>query len=218
MNLGQRSRELRDIYRRSIKPTGEPLYTNTWIPEPQLRSYGMPKGNYVEDLDDTNTSGDFSGWFIYDTWAHLPDPEWNWNPDEIFSHLRLFKRIGNIEIWHGTLHYPDARAQSLYNRVMEFIYRDGKQDWPRVAKRLAEVNAQLPYHVGAGVELGNAQLRMGERDAARKTYERLLVAADSQLDPLTRSRIATADRGARGSTATNRGTAAQSLAGVTRLE
>ena len=189
MNLGQRSRELRDEYRRSIKPTGEPLYINTWIPQPQLRSYGMPNGNYAQDLDDTNTSGDYAGWFIFDAWAHLPDPRWNWNPDEIFSHMRLAKRLGNVEVWHGTLHYPDARAQSVYNRVMEFIYRDGKQDWPRVAARLAEVNAQLPYHVGAGVELGNALLRMGERDAARQAYQRLLVTADSQLDPLTRAAL-----------------------------
>ncbi|MEO6155731.1 MAG: hypothetical protein ABIP16_08390, partial [Thermomonas sp.] len=101
----------------------------------------------------------------------------------------LVKRMGNVEVWHGTLHLPDSRARSVYNRVMEFIYRDGKQDWPLVAARLTEVNVQLPYHVGAGVELANARLRMGDRDAALKTYQRLLVTADSQLDPLTRAAL-----------------------------
>jgi hypothetical protein len=189
MHLGQRSIELRDFYRRVIKPSGEALYIDTWTPESQLRSYGMPKGNYVEDLNDTNISGDYAGWFVYETWAHLPEPQRQWNPDEVFRHLRLAKRIGNVEIWHGTQHFPDARARSVYNRVIEFIYRDGKQDWPLVAAKLAEVNARLPYHVGAGVELGNALLRMGKRDAALQTYQRLLVAADSQLDPLTRATL-----------------------------
>ncbi len=189
MHLGQRSLELRDVYRSTIKPSGEPLYVDIWTLDAQLRSYRMPKGNYVDDLDDTNKSGDYSGWFVYETWAHLPEPQRQWNPEEVFRHLRLVKRIGNVEICHGTQHFPDARARSLYNRVMEFIYRDGKQDWPRVAARLTEVNAQLPYHVGAGVELGNALLRMGQRDAARHTYERLLVAGDSQLDPLSRATL-----------------------------
>lgn len=189
MDLGQRSVEVRDFYRRMIKPSGEPIYINIWIPEPQLRSYGMPKGIYVQDIDDSNTTGDYAGWFVYSTWAHIPDPQQQWDPEEVFRGQRLVQRLGNIEIWHGTQHLPDMRAQSLYNRVKEFVYRDGKQDWPRVAAKLTEVNTQLPWHVGAGVELGNALLRMGERDAARQTYQRLLVTADSQLDPLSRAAL-----------------------------
>lgn len=189
LSLGQRSVEFRDFYHRVIKPSGEPVYMNTWISESQLLGYGMPKGNYVQDLNDTNTAGDYAGWFVYDSWAHMPDPERQWDPIEVFRGQKLVQRLGTLEIWHGTQHLPRMRASSVYHRVMEFIYRDGKQDWPLVATRLAEVNAQLPYHVGAGVELGNARLRMGDRDGARDTYQRLLVTADSQLDPLTRTTL-----------------------------
>ena len=189
MELGQRSIELRTFYRQRIQPSGEPLYIAMWMPESQLRAYGLPIGNLVADLEDDNVAGDYRGWFVFDSWAHIPRPELKWDPDDIFRNMELAARFGNMEIWRGSQHTPDGRARSMYYRVMEFVYRDGKQDWPLVASRLAEVNAQLPYHVGAGIELGNARLRMGDRVGARNAYAGLLVNAAGQLDPLTRQAL-----------------------------
>jgi hypothetical protein len=47
--------------------------------------------------------------------------------------------------------------------------------------------ALMPQHVGAGVELGNAQLRMGHREAARKAYQGLLDQKVLPVDDLTRA-------------------------------
>src|SRR3546814_9904698 len=57
---------------------------------------------------------------------------------------------------------------------MDYIYKQNGRDWALVASRLEEVVAQLPQEVDAGVELGNAYLRLGRRDAAIGAYQRLL--------------------------------------------
>src|SRR3546814_13899367 len=56
----------------------------------------------------------------------------------------------------------------------DLIYKQNGRDWALVASRLEEVVAQLPQEVDAGVELGNAYLRLGRRDAAIGAYQRLL--------------------------------------------
>src|SRR3546814_13324636 len=57
---------------------------------------------------------------------------------------------------------------------MGYIYKENGSDWALVADRLEEVVAQLPQKVDAGVELGNAYLRLGRRDEAIGAYQRLL--------------------------------------------
>src|SRR3546814_9488862 len=57
---------------------------------------------------------------------------------------------------------------------MGYIYKENGSDWTLVANRLEEVVAQLPQKVDAGVELGNAYLRLGRRDEAIGAYQRLL--------------------------------------------
>src|SRR3546814_9284065 len=57
---------------------------------------------------------------------------------------------------------------------MDHIYKENGSDWTLVANRLEEVVAQLPQKVDAGVELGNAYLRLGRRDEAIGAYQRLL--------------------------------------------
>src|SRR3546814_9240413 len=69
---------------------------------------------------------------------------------------------------------PQTRASSLHFKIMDYIYKENGSDWALVADRLEEVVAQLPQKVDAGVELGNAYLRLGRRDEAIGAYQRLL--------------------------------------------
>src|SRR3546814_13619514 len=69
---------------------------------------------------------------------------------------------------------PQTRASSLHSKVMDHIDKENGSDWTLVANRLEEVVAQLPQKVDAGVELGNAYLRLGRRDEAIGAYQRLL--------------------------------------------
>src|SRR3546814_10142064 len=86
----------------------------------------------------------------------------------------MVARYGHVGIWRGSMQRPQTRASSLHFKVMDYIYKQNGRDWALVASRLEEVVAQLPQEVDAGVELGNAYLRLGRRDAAIGAYQRLL--------------------------------------------
>src|SRR3546814_11058545 len=88
---------------------------------------------------------------------------------------------------------PQTRASSLHFKIMDYIYKENGSDWALVADRLEEVVAQLPQKVDAGVELGNAYLRLGLRDEAIGAYQRLLdqdkVPVEEQIAPQLRAQI-----------------------------
>ena len=82
---------------------------------------------------------------------------------------------------------PLSGASALSSKVNEYLYEQGGDDWALVAARLQEVVAQLPGKADAGVELGNAWLRLGERDKAVSAYQGLL---DQDKVPLAPSLVA----------------------------
>ncbi len=69
---------------------------------------------------------------------------------------------------------PRARAGSMVGKVMDYIYKENGTDWALVAARLEESVAHAPQRIDAGVELGNAYLRLGRREEAITAYRRLL--------------------------------------------
>lgn len=186
VDLGQRFGELETYYRRVIQPSGERVFINMWMPDPHLKAAGMPLGSYALDVHDQNVAGDYAGYFIYATSDRLPHASVGWNPAVAMGHLRPVARFGNLEVWHGTQHMPETRAASLYNRIIEYIYRDGGQDWALVAKRLTEVQPVIPFHLGVAVERGNACLRIGDRACAIDAYRTPLLKPGDSLDPMTR--------------------------------
>jgi hypothetical protein len=181
LDLGQRFHELRAFHDRHIAGSGEPLYVDYWVGEEQMRAAKLVQRDRVESLHDTNTEGRYRGWFVYPMIETLPWPQWDWDPEVVFKDMRMVKRLGFIGIWHGEMARPQTRASSMSNKVMEYIYEERGDDWALVAARLEEVVAQLPGKVDAGVELGNAWLRLGERERALRAYQGLL---DQQKVPV----------------------------------
>jgi hypothetical protein len=78
---------------------------------------------------------------------------------------------------------PRTRASSLSAKVMDYIYKENGADWALVARRLEEVTALMPQTIDAGVELGNAWLRLGDGAHAIAAYRRLLEQTKTPLDP-----------------------------------
>jgi len=56
----------------------------------------------------------------------------------------------------------------MNGKVMNCIYKENGKDWARVAKRLEEVASVWPARIGTAAELGNACLRLGERERAKQ--------------------------------------------------
>jgi tetratricopeptide (TPR) repeat protein len=187
LDLGQRFAEIRAFHDRHIAPGGQPLYSDYWMGEEQVRAAGLAYRRRVESLDDTNVEGRYEGWFIYPMQDTLPWPQWEWDPAEVFAHLELVQRMGHVGIWKGYQVRPRTRASSLYYKVSDYIYKEGGEDWALVARRLEEVAALLPQKVDAGIELGNAYLRLGEGDRAIVAYRRLLEQDQVPVDALVRA-------------------------------
>lgn len=182
LDIGQRFHEIRRFHDARIVPSGLPMYADYWMMEEQVRAAGLRYKRLVEDLDDDNVAGVYEGWFVYPHRTRLPWPQWDWDPREVFREMTLVAELGNVGIWRGRLVRPRARAGSLNQRVMDYIYKENGQDWALVARRLEEVAQVTPANIGTAAELGNAWLRLGQAGPAIRAYRRPLQQREMPLD------------------------------------
>ena len=182
LDIGQRFHEIRAFHDREIAPSGQPMFSDYWLMEPQVRAAGLRYRRLVEDLHDTNVAGVYEGWFLYPHSARLPWPQWDWDPEEVLRDMRMVASLGNVGVWHGRLTRPRARAGSIYGKAMDYIYKEDGKDWALVARRLDEVIAVAPGMVGAATEAGNAHLRLGDGAAAIRAYRRPLEQTQMPVD------------------------------------
>lgn len=199
-DLGQRSLELGDFHRKAIAPTGEKLYSDYWFAEESAKALGMNFARRVTSLEDENVAGEFEGFFYYLVISRLPEPELDWDPDKEFAGLEPVARFGAVEVWRGRQISPRSRAGSLRGKLLEYIYEEKGDDWALVARRLEEVLAVNSYDFSVAIELGNAYLRLGDREAALRAYRQPFSQADRDLlDQMTRAsllqRVASLERG-----------------------
>lgn len=117
-----------------IAPAGKPLYSGYWFGEQQAIAARMNQRHRVQGLDDEIVEGVSEGFFISGMDSNIPEPDWNWDPE----------------------------ATSMYHAVTRYICEEEGTDWQLVVRRLEELAAVLPPHAGAGIEPGNAYLRLGE--------------------------------------------------------
>ncbi|HEU4665727.1 MAG TPA: phospholipid carrier-dependent glycosyltransferase [Dokdonella sp.] len=185
LDLGQRYGEVIDFYRREIAPGGLPLYSGHWVMslmEGQWRGARVDMRRRVESLDDDNVAGLYQGWFVQSVYDEVPRPDRDWNPAQAFEGMQRVARFGYVTIWRGRQANPAARAASMTDKVMNYIYKQDGSDWQRVARCLEQVVALRPQAVDAGVELGNAYLRLGDAAKAARAYRRLLEQDKAPLD------------------------------------
>ena len=188
MGLGQRYPQLLDYYRRVIAPSGLPLYSR-FASDEILRADGVRFRRQVETLDDTNTEGKLTGWFVMNMRTLLPVPQVEWDPKRDLRGLELVARFGNMGVWKGTRNDPKARAGAMEGRVWDYIYKDNGKDWAKVAARLEEVLKVLPMVVPASFELGNAYVRLGKREDAIRAYDSMFVQKQMPIDPLVAKQV-----------------------------
>lgn len=189
VDLGQRYPEIRAFHDRVIKPSAENFYADYWFGEKQAIADRLNYRKRVQDMHDENVAGIFDGYFLVGMSANLPDPDWGWDPEKAFAGTREVARLGYLQVRQGRMTNPMGRAQSVYYRTVEYLYRQEGTDHALVAQRLEEVVKVLPHHAGAGIELGNAYLRLGRRDEARMAYRRLLEQTQSPLEALVRGQL-----------------------------
>lgn len=189
LDLGQRYPEIRAFHDRVIKPAGASLYSEYWFGEKQAIADRLNYRKRVQDLQDTNVAGIYDGYFLVGMTANLPEPDWGWDPVKAFAGTREVARLGYVQVRQGRMTDPMGRAGSLYHRAMEYLYEENGRDDALLAKRLEEVVKVLPPHAGAGIELGNAYLRLGRPADARVAYRRLLDQQQAPMEALVRAQV-----------------------------
>lgn len=190
LDLGQRAFEIKRFSDSVIVPTGLPTYSSYWFGEEQAKAIGLTTTRKVTSLADTNRAGRYTGFFIYPRSDLRPEPRYDWDPEEAFRGLRRVADLGFVIIWQGTQVQPRTRASNLMDRIMEYVYDKGGTDWQLVASKAREVLNVIPHSTEAAIELGNAEIRLGRREAAVAAYQRPFAFLDRGiLSPLVKGEL-----------------------------
>ncbi|WP_162782216.1 phospholipid carrier-dependent glycosyltransferase [Arenimonas caeni] len=189
LDLGQRWPEIKAFHDEVVAPEGATLYSDYWFMEEQAIAARSNYRRKVDSIDDTNVDGVYEGYFLYPMHMTLPWPDWGWDPAVGLKGLEQVARRGYVAIYKGRRQDAQGRAADVYDKVLEHLYKLGGGRDDVVAARLEEVLVQLPFHVGAAVELGNAYLRLGNVAAARRAYGLPLVQQMMPVEPLVESQL-----------------------------
>jgi hypothetical protein len=172
LDLGQRAFEIKAFSDSVILPTGLPTYSSYWFGEEQARALGLTTTRKVTSLSDTNRAGRYTGFFIYQRSDLRPEPRYDWDPAQVFGGLTRVAGLGFVIIYQGTQVEPRTRASSMLRLIIEYVYEKGGTEWSLIADKSREVLDVIPHSTEAAIELGNAELQLGNRDAAVAAYAR----------------------------------------------
>lgn len=189
IDLGQRWPEIKAYHDAVIAPEGATLYSDYWFMEEQAIAARTNYRRKVDSIEDTNVEGVYEGYFLYSMHMTLPWPDWDWDPAVGLKGLEMVQRLGYVAVFKGRRQDPQGRANDVYQKVLEHLYKQGGGRDDVVAARLAEALDKLPHHVGAAIELGNAHLRLGDVAAAAAAYRRPLQQDKMPVEPLVKSQI-----------------------------
>lgn len=180
LDLGQRMHEVRAFHDREVAPAGGTLYTDNWayVALNLFRAHDLSMQPRVASIHDENVEGRFNGWFVTNTRARIPAPQWDYDPNEALAGMTPVARYGNVLVWRGEQVRPRARAWPMFFAILRYVYSEGGQDWALVARRAQEVLDTVPAMWPAAIELGNARLHLGDRDGARAAYAAALATTD----------------------------------------
>jgi len=180
MELGQRFHEVKAFHDEVIVRDDLPFFGGK---SRQTEGAGLRSRQWVESLDDDNVEGVFEGYFLTSMPAMLPAPHWDWDPDTFYGETEQVFRAGFTQIRKGRVVDQRARANGIAARLRDYIYRDNGDDWALVARRIDEILAVNPLMVPAYIELGNAHVRLGQRDQALAAYRGLVELKQVPIDP-----------------------------------
>ena len=173
VDLGQRFPEVQAYYERVIAPSGLPFYRGykTGVVDEQVKAARVKLEPLVKSMEDTNVEGIHEGYFLNGMRATVPMP-WN-DPKETLQGLVLVARFGQAGIWRGRRVSPRERAVAMVDVVEDYMDFESHPDWALVARRMEEAVRYIVKPT-PHIELGNAYLYLGQREAALRAYRRPL--------------------------------------------
>ena len=166
--LGQRFYEAETFFESPDADTSQPIRAWAWFMEEEVDASPLNFQDGVKDINDTTTVGKIDGYFLIDMCTYNKSPEWD--PERIAS-LEKLKRIGHIMIANGNLVDTVSWAISMNYKVGEYMMKNENPDWSLIARRLEQTTQYTPWSSNPFLILGNAYVKIGERDKAIRAYQ-----------------------------------------------
>lgn len=198
VDLGQRSKEMAEYYRRFLRPTGEvPDVSLTFTTEEELkgRDVDFLGGDVKRDLK-TLSAAERSGTIFVSPSLILATPWWDC---PALRETTPVARFGNLFVLNGKFQVPGLAANEVYWQGIKKLYAE-KPD-AAAAEEMFRRSAELdPQAYFVYIELGNLLLKRNARGEAVEAYTRALkyAPADQLIQNPIREHIAKLNHSAEG--------------------
>jgi len=168
VDLGQRTKEIAEYYRRFMKPAGEMADIVYMSSEEELKGRDVEYLGRDMDRDLKRISQpERSGTIFISPDSLMRGPFWN---KPALSAATPITRFGNIFVYRGTFYLPAQAAAALYWRGIEKLYAAKPEE--AAAEQAFRQSVELdPSAFFVHIELGNRLLKRGAREEALRAYE-----------------------------------------------
>lgn len=174
VDLGQRSKEMVQYYRRYLKPSGEMVDAVYFTSEEELKGrdveyLGRDMKRDIERISQPERSGTI---FVSPTLVS-PSPWWDC---PALREATPAARFGNLFVLNGSFHVPGLAASSIYWEATKKLYAEKPDEAGAEAlfRKSAELDARTYF---VYIDLGNLLLKRGARDQALQAYTQALTYA-----------------------------------------
>jgi tetratricopeptide (TPR) repeat protein len=171
VNLGQRSKELAEYYKRELKPNGLRPVCLYWVWDEEKAARGIDCFGSDEKQDAALMElPERSGTIFAGPSDFIRSSYWD---TAALREAKPAKRLGNLFIFQGTFYLPGEAASDLYWRGIRDIYGDKPDDAEaeKAFRRSAELD---PTAYFVHIELGNLYLKRGSREECVRSYTEAL--------------------------------------------
>jgi hypothetical protein len=171
VDLGQRTEEIVEYYRRFVKGSGENVYIIYQAADEELKRrnvqyLGRDMGRDLPQLSQPERCGTF---FIG---SQMLTPTLFWDR-KAFREATPVARFGNLFVYHGKFFSPADAAAALYSYGIETLYAD-KPDLVAAEQAFRRSTQTDPTAFFVNIELGNLLLKRGARKEALQAYSNAL--------------------------------------------
>ena len=184
VNLGQRSKELAEYYRRELKPNGVRPTCLYWVWDEEKTARGIDCLGGDEKRDAALTElPERSGTIFAGPSDFIRSSYWD---AASLREAKPVKRLGNLFIFQGSFYLPGEAASDFYWRGIRDIYREKPDDAEaeEALRRSAELD---PTAYFVHIEIGNLYLKRGSREECVRSYTEALKYAPE--DPAIRAAL-----------------------------
>jgi hypothetical protein len=179
VDLGQRTREIVEYYRRFLEPSGEMAHIIYVASDEELKARDVEYlGRDMERDLPRLIQPERSGTIFIGSSFLSPNTFWD---RHAFREATPVARLGNLFVYHGTFPSPADAAAALYFHGIETVYAD-KPNLVAAEQAFRQSAEMDPAAFFVNIELGNLLLKRGARQEALQAYsDALKYAPQDQL-------------------------------------